>query len=356
MIWANRKDRPAMIRSALSAVIWGIVVGGTVASETPTLHRYEKTGIEMAVPIRLIFYARDEKTATRAGRAAMAEISRLNPVFSEFDPQSEARRLCAHAKPGTATPVGKDLFRVLSAANEVSIQSGGAFDITVGPLTRLWRRTIRREQLPSKKRLDEARRRIGFEAVVLDPEKRTVTLQKPDMRLDFGGIAKGYAIDAALKVLRKHKITRALVELGGDIGVGDPPPERPGWRIGIARLEDDAPPSEFVVLSNAAVATSGDTWQYVEIAGHRYSHIVDPRTGMGLTDHSSVTVIAPTAMRADALASAVSVLGPTEGIKLIEKTPVAATLIVQSSCKGPKKTGKKTFRSSRLKHFTAPER
>ncbi|MBN1589081.1 MAG: FAD:protein FMN transferase [Pirellulales bacterium] len=328
------------------AVVWGVLAGTAVASESPTLRRFEATGVEMAVPIRLVFYAPDKKSANLASEAVFSRFRQLNQVFSDYDPESEARRLCDQAKPKTATRVGDDLFCVISAAKKLSAQSAGAFDVTVGPLSQLWRRTLRRGVLPSSKRLADARSRVGMDRVEIDPRQKTVTLLKSDMRLDFGGIAKGYAIDAALEVLRRRGITRALVEAGGDIGLGDPPPGRSGWRIAIARLENDGPPSRFVVLANAAIAVSGDTWQYVEIAGQRYSHIIDPRTGIALTDHSSVTVIAPNAMTADALASAVSVLGPADGLKLIESLPETAALVVRS-----RHEKLEVFRSSRLKRF-----
>jgi thiamine biosynthesis lipoprotein len=156
------------------------------------------------------------------------------------------------------------------------------------------------------------------------------------MRLDLGGIAAGYAVDEALRVLNAHGITRAMVNGSGDIGVSDPPPGVQGWRIGIAPLEKpDAAPSRYLLLSNAAVTTSGDAFQFVEIGGQRYSHIVDPRTGLGLTDRSSVTVVARDCITADSLATAVSVLGPEKGLELIEATPGAAALIFHLSAGGP---------------------
>ncbi len=337
------RDQPRMIRLALT---WSVLAGMAVGSETPTLRRFETTGVEMAVPIRLVLYAPDAQSANRASKAALAEIRRLNQVFSNYDPKSEARRLCDQTKVKSAKHLSDELFHVLRVSNELSSQSAGAFDVTVGPLTQLWRRALRQREMPSPSRLSQARSRVGRELLRLDTERKTVTLLKSDMRLDFGGIAKGYAVDAALDVLQKRGITRALVDASGDIRLGDPPPGRSAWRIGIARLEDNAPPLRFVTLSNAAIATSGDTWQYVEIDGRRYSHIVDPRSGMALTDHSSVTVIAPGAMMADALASTVSVLGPTEGIKLIERFPHTAALIVRSSGKR-----REVFESSRLARF-----
>jgi len=122
-----------------------------------------------------------------------------------------------------------------------------------------------------------------------------------------------------------------MIDASGDIVVGDPPPGTEGWRIGIAPLTDPkGPPSRFLLLKNASVTTSGDAFQHVEFGGKRYSHIVDPRTGLGLTDQSSVTVVARDGTTADSLATAVSVLGPTRGLELIERTAGAAALIVRN--------------------------
>ena len=141
-------------------------------------------------------------------------------------------------------------------------------------------------------------------------------LLKPGMKLDVGAIAKGYAVDEALAVLENRAYVARLVDAGGDMVLGDPPPDQPGWRVGIARLEADGPPSRILSLSRVGIATSGDTWQFVEIEGKRYSHLVDPHTGLGLTDHSNVTIIAPDGITADALASAVSVLGTRERLEI----------------------------------------
>jgi thiamine biosynthesis lipoprotein len=138
------------------------------------------------------------------------------------------------------------------------------------------------------------------------------------MRLDAGGIGKGYAIDEALKVLRARGVTRALVSGGGDMAAGEPPPGQRGWRIEVAPLDTtNAPPARFVRLRQMALATSGDLFQHVEIDGVRYSHIVDPRTGMALTDHSLVTIIAPDCTTADGYSKVVSVLGPEKGFDVI---------------------------------------
>ncbi len=141
------------------------------------------------------------------------------------------------------------------------------------------------------------------------------------MRLDLGGIAVGYAIDQSLAELKRLGIERAMVDSSGDIGCSGPPLGEIGWRIGIATLNPASPPSRYLRLSHAALTTSGDAFQHITLDGERYSHIVDPRTGLGLTRPAAVTVIAPNCMTADSLATAVCVLGPERGFKLLQEFP-----------------------------------
>src|SRR5207244_2213927 len=158
---------------------------------------------------------------------------------------------------------------------------------------------------------------------------RTVELLKAGMQLDLGGIAKGYSADEALAVLKQQGIPRALVAAGGDIAVSGPPPDAEGWTIGIAPLEDpNQKPSRYLLLHDAAVSTSGDAEQYVEIDGKRYSHIVDPRTGIGLVGRQSVTVVARHGIMADSLTKVVSVLGPERGLAIIDGLEGVAALVV----------------------------
>ncbi len=161
--------------------------------------------------------------------------------------------------------------------------------------------------------ISEALAGVGYQHLQLDAAGRTAKLSAAGTRLDFGGVAVGFAVDEALAVLKQHGLTRVLVNGSGDMAVGDPPPGEAGWRIGVAPLEADQPPSRLLRLAHCGVSTSGDVWQHVEIGGRRYSHIVDPRTGIGLTTRSTVTVIARDGMAADALATAVSVMGAEKG-------------------------------------------
>jgi FAD:protein FMN transferase len=311
-------------------------VGLTAAANEPAANAlafrcFEFTQVEMAVTVKIVLYSPDERTATAAARAAMGRVHALNGIFSDYDPESELRRLCNTAGEGKTASVSPELWTVLEHAQQVSARSGGAFDVTVGPVVRLWRRARRQKELPKPQVLREAQERVGYKLVKLDPQRHTVQLLKKGMQLDLGGIAKGYAMDEALALLRRHGITRAMVGAGGDMRLGDPPPRRAGWRVGIPPLDNpQAKPVAYLELCRVAVSTSGDIVQYVEIAGKRYSHIVDPRIGMALTDHCRVMVVGPTGMAADAISKAVGVLGPERGVQLIDDTPGMAAMVTRA--------------------------
>ncbi|MEK6235730.1 MAG: FAD:protein FMN transferase, partial [Planctomycetales bacterium] len=307
---------------------WSLIVcGAEPARPEPSRFVYQKRC--MGVDFTLVLYAMKEKEAESASDAAFATIDRMNDLFSDYDDQSELMRLCRDAKPGKPTRVSSELFEVLRMSQTISQKSAGAFDATVGPFVQLWRKARRLKRLPTKEQLESARSAVGYQRMRLTDDPRAVELTVPGMRLDLGGIAKGHAAQAALEELRKRGIRSALVNGSGDIAMGDPPPGREHWRIGVAPLDAAAAPSRFLLLSNHAVATSGDAWRFVEIEGRRYSHIIDPKTGLGLTRRSSVTVTAPLAGTADALASAASVLEPSAAVKLIDRTPDAACFIVR---------------------------
>jgi FAD:protein FMN transferase len=298
-------------------------------SAASTLKRFEFTQTEMAVPIRIVLYAPDDATAAAAAKAGFARFHDLNALLSDYDPESELRRLCDTSSEGKSVKVSDDLWRVLVRALELSAQSDGAFDATVGPVVRLWRSARRTKELPSPQALQAALSRVGYQFVRLHPREQSVELLRPKMRLDLGGIAKGYAVDEAMKSIRKRGITRMMIEAGGNIGLGDPPPDQAGWRIGIAPPDVNKPARQYIMLSGVAISTSGDLWQHAVIGGVRYSHLIDPRTGMALTDRASVTVIGPNGLSTDGLSSAVAILGPVKGMKLVEDSPGGAAFIVR---------------------------
>ncbi len=286
----------------------------------------------MGVPFRIVLFAPDETTARRAATAAFDRIQHLNAIMSDYEAASELNELSRSAGQGRAGRVSPDLWRVLEASQRLAQNTGGAFDITVGPYINLWRRARRLKQLPDPQQLEEARPAVGYRNIVLSPRHRTVQLLVKGMKLDLGGIAKGYAVDEAMIVLRRHGITRALVGGVGDIAVGEPPPGKLGWRIALSQFDvADAPASDrHVTLRNAAISTSGDLAQRLEINGRRYSHIVHPQTGIGLTDHSLVTVIGRDCATTDSVATAVSVLGPRQGLAFVKSQRGVETRIVRA--------------------------
>ena len=199
------------------------------------------------------------------------------------------------------------------------MDSGGAFDVTLGAVTRLWREARREHRLPDAAALRDALRHCGFRKLHLDTATRTLTVDDPALRLDVGGIAKGYAADEALSALTRSGIRSALVAVSGDLAFSDPPPGLRGWKIDAGGSVRE--------LSNAAVSTSGDAEQHVDVDGRRYSHIIDPATGMGLTHSITATVIAPHGIDADGLATAVSILGSERGLALVRTRPGASAIL-----------------------------
>ncbi len=257
----------------------------------------------MGTDVRIVLYATDSLVATEAAESAFDRIMELNNLLSDYLVESELNRLSSTNN--RLVSVSEDLWNVLSTAQKISRLSEGAFDVTVGPLTLLWRRAMRRNVLPDSVDLQEAMAVVGFEFLQLNDDDKTTSLEKKNMRLDLGGIAKGYVADQAFRVLVRGGFPNSAVDVGGDIALGEAPPNTDGWHIEVFEGKTD---TEILLLTNCGIAVSGDTYQYLEHKGVRYSHIVNPETGYGVTHERKVAVIAPSAMLADAWASAYSVM------------------------------------------------
>jgi thiamine biosynthesis lipoprotein len=331
------------ITSALvGAMIWLSACRSTPRPEG--LQRFEFKQPHMGTLFTITLYARGELAARVVADAAFARIAALNQIMTDYDPESELMLLSRNPV-GEPIRVSDELFDILQKSQRVAELSDGAFDVTIGPVVRQWRRARRTETLPSPEALARVREAVGWRKLKLDPGQKTVTLTVPDMQLDLGGIAKGYAADQALSVLRSLGLTRALVAASGDIAVGDPPPGKRNWRVAVGKLDaTNGEPARILHLNNAAVSTSGDAEQFVEIGGRRYSHIVDPHTGVGLTDRLQVTVLGRRATDTDAFATAVSVMGVKCGLALLESQPGLEGIVVRKT-----EHETKTFSSKRLK-------
>jgi thiamine biosynthesis lipoprotein len=302
--------------------------GCRTAPSTAAGQRYQFQQPHMGTLFTLTLYAANEAAATTAAGAAAARIEELSRTMTDYDPESELMRL-SRSPTSQPVPLSADLFAILQQSQQFAQLSSGAFDITVGPYVRHWRRARRTGQLPSPEVLARAAESVGWQKLRLDAAARTATLLAPNMQLDLGGIAKGWAADAALATLRQHGCPRAMVAASGDIAVGDPPPGTKGWRVGVGIPgAADTRTARELLLANAALSTSGDTEQFVEIGGTRYSHILDPRTGLGLTNHVQASVIAPCAAQTDPLATAVCVLGWRAGLAIINAQPYTAALVI----------------------------
>lgn len=321
----------------------------TAIAAKPPLQRYEYSRPQMGTLFRVVLYAANETKAHTAAQAALNRVDELNRILSDYIPESELSQLSATAGSGKAVKLGPDLWYILEKSQEISRKTNGAFDVTVGPLVQLWRRARRQHQLPAAEALEKAKAVTGYQHLILDPKQKTAQLLVPGMQLDMGAIGKGYAVDEALKVLKKHGIRAALVDGGGNIVVSNAPPDhKNGWEIDVsAGNETNKTDGRKIYLKHCGVATSGDLYQYVELNGRRYSHILNPFTGLGLTDQRRVTVIAKNGTDADWLATSLSILPPKQGVALANQIPKAAAAIVRQVNGQPEYTLSKRFKKLR---------
>jgi thiamine biosynthesis lipoprotein len=277
------------------------VTGLLALALAPSLGRHEFAQAHMGVKVRVVVYAADRALAERAGRAAFARFADLDATLSDWRPDSELNRLC-DAADGTPRRASHDLVRVLAHCRRLSVLTEGAFDATVGPAVALWRETRRTGRLPDEGLLRRAMSQVGFRRCSADESSGTVTVA-PGTRLDVGGIAKGYACDEALRAIQAEGVQSALVQAGGDLACSAAPPGTRGWVV-------DGFGERSLVLEHAAVSASGDTEQFVEVGGVRYSHVLDPRTGLGCTSRHRALVVTRRGLDSDPLATALCVLGP----------------------------------------------
>lgn len=315
----------------IAALVGAIFVAGCGA-EAPAgaerLVRVSEGSTPMGTYMAITVYTADEAAGREAIAAAVARVEEVEAATSHYREASDLSRLSRSAG-GPPMAVSRHLWTVLRRAAEVSEETDGAFDVTIGPLMALWRTTWRRGKAPSEAETAAAKALVDYRAVKLDPREPRAQLAKAGMQLDLGGIAKGYAVDQALAVLRERGVPAALVDMGGNVAAYGAPPERAAWLVGI---RDPQNPGKIlpkpIKLLNKAVATSGDYEQFALVAGRRYSHILDPRTGRPLAGVTSVTVVAPDGMTADAYSTALSVLGPERAIAFAHERPAIEAMII----------------------------
>jgi FAD:protein FMN transferase len=284
---------------------------------------------EMGSPFTITIYSADSVAAARAAAAAFGKADTLNEVLSDYIDSSEINRLSATSGQGRYVVVSPPLFDILRRSLDAARLSHGSYDITLGPVVRLWRAARKTKQFPDRDSIRAALARTGYGFLHLDTVNRSVWLEKPGMRLDVGGLGKGFVAQAALDLLRQYGFPSAMVNAGGKIVTGESP-GKDGWLIGInAPGEKERILPLLLRLNECSVATSGDIYQYVEWNGKYYSHIIDPKTGIGITRRRNVTAIAGDGTTADWLATACSILSFRQSLRLIRRLPGAALFVTE---------------------------
>lgn len=268
---------------------------------TIALERYQDEKPLMGTMASITVYAESSQKAHSAMAEAFARGEEINQIASDYLPNSELT-LFNGAEAGVWIPASEDLLTMVAYGIELADLTNGAYDPTLGTMTHLWRETKAAKKLPSTETLDRVRELSGWELVDADLKTQKIRKLKKDVRLDLGGLAKGYAADQILAVLEKRGIGSALILVGGDVRCGQAPPRKPGWTVGLKDYQNELVAT--MTVSHCAVSTSGDLQQFVEIEGRRYSHIIDPSTGLGATDSLLATVVAQNGLMADPLATA----------------------------------------------------
>ncbi|GAB3509237.1 hypothetical protein GCM10027442_16390 [Emticicia fontis] len=272
----------------------------------------------MGTMFRIVLYAPDSAKALAASQKAFVRLDTLNIILSDYREDSEINRLCRTSGTGEFVKVSDDLWKIVQESIKGARLTENNFDITIGPMTQLWRRMKRQKQLPSEAQIAEARAKVGMENIVLNSKSQSIMLKKQGMRIDFGGIGKGYAEDEMMKILQENGITSAMIEAGGNIVVSNAPPQEKGWKVIINTTD--------YYLKNSGVSTSGDLYQFVEIDGKKYSHIIDPKIGIGVTELRQVTIISKDGTSSEWLSKALYLMDKKKSKQLVKKMKAKAFL------------------------------
>ncbi len=283
-----------------------------------------RTALIMGTLVEIKAFGEDQDQLENVVSEAFDEMRRLETLLTSHDPNSEISRLSAAAE---SLQVSAETVELLQLGQRLARRSEGAFDLTLGRITQLWGIETESPKLPTPEQLKAALNGIGPQALQIDGQ--LVRKSNPQLQVELGGIAKGYAVDRAVELLRQAGVRSASVNAGGDIGLLGDRQGQP-WRIGIQHPRQPGELLAVLPLVDQAVVTSGDYERFFERDGVRYHHIFDPRTGQPARACQSVSVVAKTAAMADALATAAFVLGPQQGLQLLEGLPEVEGLLVDA--------------------------
>lgn len=274
-----------------------------IIADSQSLQRFEFSEVHMGTLFRIVLYADSQTKADDVSRKAFDRVVELNGIFSDYVESSELSKISKNAY-SQKVIVSDEMWTLLSKADSLYSITNGSFNVAMGPLTKLWRRAIRRQELPSLELLNDALRRSQWTDVILNKSSQSIKFKREGMRLDMGGIAKGYAVDQVYQLLKNDGVSIALVDGGGDIFAGNPPPNQDGWKVTV-QLDGS---STELLLKNEAVACSGARFKHLVYENTQYSHIVDPKSGYGISSPALVNIKANSCMLADALATCCSII------------------------------------------------
>jgi len=287
------------------------------------LKRFQFSENKMGSPFNLIFYYADSAKAVDIAKECFALVDSLNHIFSDYSSTSEVGIL-ASMTVVKDQKVSDELFAMIIRSKDAWNRSGKTFDITIGALTQLWRQAKKENRFPSETEIKTAKHLTGFENLIINEKSKTISFKKSGMRLDFGGIVKGYAAQRVVDLLTTKNIVISLADAGGDIVVSGSPPGKNAWAVGINLPETENELwDKKLELKDFAVATSGDIYRYTVHNGKKYSHIIDPSTGYGVTSQQNVTVITKYGTDADWLATACSILPIKKALALAKREHAA---------------------------------
>ncbi len=307
-----------------------MLAGCQVLPARPNLELVRRSQPLLGTFVTITAYGPDRGRALQAVSAAFDEFHRIDALMSLHRPDSELSRLNQSAARGPVQVSG-DLFRVLAKAQEIASETDGAFDATIRPLADAWGFIWKEYRLLTEAELRAVLPRVDFRQVELSSGRRTVRFHKAGVSLDLSGIAKGYAVDCAIERLRSLGVTTAMVKAGGDLRVIGAPPGKPAWEV---QLEDPRKQGQRqrIPLRDAALSTSGNYENYFVAGGRRYSHILNPRTGLPVEGIAACTVIAPTCMESDAWATACFAYGVDASLNRFgRRFAIRFTLLPQAS-------------------------
>ncbi len=305
-----------------------LLIGGCRPAPPPNIYHETQTLLGTLVEIKLI--ATDPSAASAALAAAFAEFGRIDNLMSFQSAKSQLARI-NQAAGGKAVSIDAELFQLVLQSKYYAELTAGAFDISIGPLSRLWGLDNKQYRKPSSEEIAAKLPLVGYSMILTQSKPPAVRLARPGMSIDLGAIAKGYAVDKAINILKRRGISSALVNAGGDIRTIGTRPDGNLWNIGIQHPRKPKQILASLRVDNQAVVTSGDYEQFFMYQGVRYHHILDPATGRPARGCQAVTVVAQSTAAADALATGVFVLGPEKGMKLIEGLPDTEALIVDAA-------------------------